>query len=171
MGHRRTLRVDYDKTTSIVCVVGSELNVNLDRSAPPGSKFFSVKCTANVQYNISPPPAETSHLSPILLTGNSVLLISMSHASQSERDEKLSVCYYGKNKEILGRAILYLTAIEISLDVDADRDGIVEKNNPDKESWKWGPNGHGAILLVNCDSEKTYNKKPDSEEARISKVT
>ncbi|MEQ2273670.1 hypothetical protein XENORESO_007061, partial [Xenotaenia resolanae] len=83
----------------------------------------------------------------------------------------LSVCYYGNNKEVLGRAILYLTAIEISLDVDADRDGIVEKNNPDKESWKWGPNGHGAILLVNCDSEKSYNKKPDSEEVRISKVT
>ncbi|XP_047203394.1 protein-arginine deiminase type-2 isoform X2 [Girardinichthys multiradiatus] len=171
MGHRRTLRVDYDKPTSIVCVVGSELNVNLDRSAPPGSKFFSVKCTANVQYNISPPPAETSHLSPILLTGNSVLLISINHASQSKRDEKLSVCYYGKNKEVLGTAIMYLTAIEISLDVDADRDGIVEKNNPDKESWKWGPNGHGAILLVNCDSEKSYNKKPDCEEARISKVT
>ncbi|MED6291718.1 hypothetical protein CHARACLAT_026443, partial [Characodon lateralis] len=95
----------------------------------------------------------------------------MGHASQFEGDEKLSVCYYGKNKEVLGTAILYLTAIEISLDVDADRDGIVEKNNPDKESWKWGPNGHGAILLVNCDSEKSYNKKPDSEEARISKVT
>ncbi|KAF7207644.1 transcript variant X3 [Nothobranchius furzeri] len=38
-------------------------------------------------------------------------------------------------------------------------------------SWKWGPNGHGAILLVNCDSETTYLKKPDSESDHISKVS
>uniref|UniRef100_A0A4W5ME76 protein-arginine deiminase n=1 Tax=Hucho hucho TaxID=62062 RepID=A0A4W5ME76_9TELE len=51
-----------------------------------------------------------------------------------------------------------LCLVEISLDVDADRDGQVERNNPNKGSWMWGPNGHGAILLVNCDSEHTYGK-------------
>ncbi|KAM4740580.1 protein-arginine deiminase type-2 isoform 2-T2 [Anableps anableps] len=167
MVYRRTLRIDCDKTTNVVCVVGPELIVNLDRSAPPGSKFFSVKCTANVKYNISPPPGETYR---VPLSGNSVILISMSHASQSENDDKLSVHYYGNSRKVLGKAVLHLTAIEISLDVDADRDGIVERNNPDKESWTWGPNGHGAVLLVNCDSEKTYRKSPDSEEPRISKV-
>lgn len=43
--------------------------------------------------------------------------------------------------------------------------------NISKESWTWGPNGHGAILLVNCDSEKTSNKSPDTEDVRISKVS
>ncbi|XP_059186142.1 protein-arginine deiminase type-2 isoform X2 [Centropristis striata] len=171
MIHPRTLRVDYGQTTSVICVVGSELNVNLNRSAPPSSKFFSVKCTSNVQYSISPPPQETSHLSPIPLNGNSVLLISMNQASQHENDSKLSVRYYGENKEVLGKAVLHLTAVEISLDVDADRDGVVEKNNPNKGSWKWGPNGHGAILLVNCDSERTYWKKPDSEKDHVYKVS
>ncbi|XP_072237763.1 protein-arginine deiminase type-2 isoform X2 [Leuresthes tenuis] len=171
MIHPRTLRVDYDQSTSILCVVGSELNVNLNRSAPPSSKFFSVKCTPNVQYRITPPPQDISHLSPIPLNGNSVLFISMGHASQNENDSKLSVRYYGENKEALGRAVLHLTAVEISLDVDADRDGIVEKNNPNKGSWKWGPDGHGAIVLVNCDSERTYLKKPDSEQDNISRVS
>ncbi|XP_067360653.1 protein-arginine deiminase type-2 isoform X2 [Channa argus] len=171
MSHSRTLRVDYDKTTSVLYVVGSELNVNLNRSAPPASKFFSVKCTSNVDYTISPPPQETSHLTPIPLTGNSVLLITMSHASQFENDSKLSVQYYGNNKEVMGKAVLHLTAVEISLDVDADRDGVVEKNNPNKGSWKWGPNGHGAIVLVNCDSERRYYKKPDSEQDYISTVS
>jgi len=32
----------------------------------------------------------------------------------------------------IDQAGLFLTAIEISLDVDADRDGVVEKNNPRK---------------------------------------
>uniref|UniRef100_A0A667WMH3 protein-arginine deiminase n=1 Tax=Myripristis murdjan TaxID=586833 RepID=A0A667WMH3_9TELE len=77
----------------------------------------------------------------------------MDRASTFENDSKLSVQYYGENKDVLGRAVLHLTAVEISLDVDADRDGIVERNNPNKGSWMWGPNGHGAILLVNCDSE------------------
>ncbi|XP_068561522.1 protein-arginine deiminase type-2 isoform X2 [Cebidichthys violaceus] len=171
MIHPRTLRVGYDQTISVVCVVGSELNVNLNRSAPPSSRFFSVKCTPSVQYSIGPSPQKTYHFSPIPLNGNSVLLIRMSHASQHENDSKLSVWYYGVSKEVLGRAVLHLTAVEISLDVDADRDGVVEKNNANKASWKWGPNGHGAILLVNCDSEWTWRKKPDREQENVSKVS
>nr|XP_033938965.1 protein-arginine deiminase type-2-like [Pseudochaenichthys georgianus] len=171
MMHPRTFRVDYEHVTSVVCVVGSGLNVNLNRSAPPGSEFFSVKSTATVQYSISPRPRETSHLSPIPLKGNSALLIRMSRASDYENDGKLSIRYYGEKKDVLGRALLHLTAVEISLDVDADRDGVVEKNNANKGSWKWGSNGHGAILLVNCDSERMLLKKLDSEQDQVSKVS
>ncbi|KAG7226752.1 hypothetical protein INR49_014101 [Caranx melampygus] len=171
MSHPRTLRLHYDKTASALCVVGSEHNVNLNRSAPPSSKFFSVKCSPNVQYSISPPPQGTSYFSPVPLGKNTVLLISMSQASAFENDSKLSVWYYGPNKETLGKALLHLTAVEISLDVDADRDGVVEKDNPNKGSWKWGPKGHGAILLVNCDSEWTYKKKPDAEMNYVSRLS
>ncbi|KAJ4927385.1 hypothetical protein JOQ06_015116 [Pogonophryne albipinna] len=171
MMHPRTFRVDYDHVTSVVCVVGSGLNVNLNRSAPPGSEFFSVKSTAIVQYSISPRPRETSHLSPIPLKGNSALLIRMSRASDYENDGKLSIRYYGEKKDVLGRVLLHLTAVEISLDVDADRDGVVEKNNANKGSWKWGSNGHGAILLVNCDSERMLLKVLDSEQDQVSKVS
>nr|XP_024658267.1 protein-arginine deiminase type-2 isoform X1 [Maylandia zebra] len=170
-GSQLTCRLDTQKTQQLLYVVGTSLTAKVNRSAPPTSKFFSVKGTANVQYSISPTPRDTSHLSPIPLTENSVLLISRDHASQHENDSKLSVQYYGANKEVLGRAVVHLTAVELSLDVDADRDGIVEKNNPKKGSWKWGPNGHGAILLVNCDSEKTYKKTPDSEDKSIYKVS
>uniref|UniRef100_A0A4W5MBA4 Peptidyl arginine deiminase, type II n=1 Tax=Hucho hucho TaxID=62062 RepID=A0A4W5MBA4_9TELE len=38
-------------------------------------------------------------------------------------------------------------------------------------SWMWGPNGHGAILLVNCDSEHTYGKRRDSESAEVTRVS
>ncbi|XP_022617089.1 protein-arginine deiminase type-2 isoform X1 [Seriola dumerili] len=169
--HHRTCRLNTENPNRIVHVVGTSMKANLNRSAPPSSKFFSVKCTYNVQYSISPPPWETSHLSPIPLSGNSVLLISMSRASEFENDSKLSVQYYGGNKEVLGRAVIYLTAVEISLDVDADRDGVVEKDNPNKGSWKWGPNGHGAVLLVNCDTERIYAKKPDIEQNYISRTS
>lgn len=59
------------------------------RSAPPSSVFFSVKCTPNVRYSISPQPRETAHLSPIPLSGSPVLLISMSQASETENDSKV----------------------------------------------------------------------------------
>uniref|UniRef100_A0A8C7J1J9 protein-arginine deiminase n=1 Tax=Oncorhynchus kisutch TaxID=8019 RepID=A0A8C7J1J9_ONCKI len=81
---------------------------------------------------------------------------------------QLSVMYYGEKTEVLGKAVVHLTAVEISLDVDADRDGQVERNNPNKGSWMWGPNGHGAILLVNCDSEHTYGKRRDSDICEMS---
>ncbi|XP_029947285.1 protein-arginine deiminase type-2 [Salarias fasciatus] len=158
MAHLRTLRADYNRTTSVLYVVGSEITVNLNRSAPPCSKFFSVKHTADVQYSINPPRSEADHLSPIPLNDDTVLLFSMKKASEEENDNKLSVRYYGTDKKMLGTAVLHLTAVEISLDVDADRDGIVEKNNPNKGCWKWGPDGHGAIILVNCDSERRWRK-------------
>uniref|UniRef100_A0A8C6LTS5 protein-arginine deiminase n=1 Tax=Nothobranchius furzeri TaxID=105023 RepID=A0A8C6LTS5_NOTFU len=95
----------------------------------------------------------------------------MSRASEHENDSKLSVTYYEESGAGIAKVVVHLTAVEISLDVDADRDGTVEKNNPHKGSWKWGPNGHGAIVLVNCDSERSYWKEPDNEDDHISKVS
>ncbi|TKS70755.1 Protein-arginine deiminase type-2 [Collichthys lucidus] len=167
----RTLRVGYDKPTSVVYVVGTELNVDLNRSAPPNSKFFSVKCTSNVHYFIMPWRQRTSNPSPIPLIEGLILVIIMSSASEEINESKVSILYYDENKKKLGDAVLHLTAVEISLDVDADRDGVVEKNNPNKGSWKWGPGGHGAILLVNCDCERIYWKRPDLEQRLISEAS
>ncbi|XP_038147148.1 protein-arginine deiminase type-2 isoform X2 [Cyprinodon tularosa] len=165
MAQWRTIRVDCEQTTSAVCVVGMELSVNLDRDAPPGCKFFSVKCSQNVLYTISPTPNETSHLSPMLLSGNTVLHIGTKrhfHPSPSYK-EKLTIRFYGEKKAFIGDAQLELVPLELSLDVDADRDGVVERNNPNKASWKWGPDGHGAVVLVNCDRESYYHEKPDCQ--------
>ncbi|KAG8007584.1 Protein-arginine deiminase type-4 [Nibea albiflora] len=164
----RTLRVDYGKLTRVVYVVGTELNVNLSRGAPPSSKFFNVKCSPNVHWSIGTvnPRIWRPHL--IYYIENTVLSITMSSASEEENDSKLSISYYDENKVKLDEAVVHLTAVEISLDVDADRDSIVEKNNPNKGSWKWGPDGHGAILLVNCDCERTYWKRPDLAQRLIS---
>ncbi|XP_006641986.2 protein-arginine deiminase type-2 [Lepisosteus oculatus] len=166
MVRQRTVRIESGVTTRVVYVVGTEMIVNVHRSAPPQSKSFGVQCSNAVQFQISPP---TQDAFPLPLTGASFLHITMDSASKHANADKLSVTYYGKDKEELGKAILHLTAIEISLDVDADRDGVVEKNNAHKASWKWGPNGHGAILLVNCDSEWVYKKRQDCEIDKITK--
>uniref|UniRef100_A0A4W5PAH2 protein-arginine deiminase n=1 Tax=Hucho hucho TaxID=62062 RepID=A0A4W5PAH2_9TELE len=90
---------------------------------------------------------------PTTLNGNTMLLITMDTASEVENDCKVNKVGHSHSHDSWP-----LCLVEISLDVDADRDGQVERNNPNKGSWMWGPNGHGAILLVNCDSERTYGK-------------
>uniref|UniRef100_A0A8D0HBS5 protein-arginine deiminase n=1 Tax=Sphenodon punctatus TaxID=8508 RepID=A0A8D0HBS5_SPHPU len=56
---------------------------------------------------------------------------------------------------------------EISLDVDADRDGVVEKNNPQKATWMWGSDGQGAILLVNCDKDDPLISALDCDDEKV----
>ncbi|XP_035379809.1 protein-arginine deiminase type-2-like isoform X1 [Electrophorus electricus] len=177
----RTLRIESGQTTKTIYVIGTELRVNLYRCAPSQCKFFSIKCNPTVQFRVEAgasaasvtmaTPAGGSFLSPQLLTKNTVVFISMKLASELVNDSKLSVRFYGNKLDVLGNAVLHLTAVDISLDVDADRDGIVERNNPNKASWKWGPNGHGAILLVNCDCESTFRKELDSEDEEITRVS
>ncbi|KAJ8360479.1 hypothetical protein SKAU_G00170040 [Synaphobranchus kaupii] len=170
--YQRTFRLSCEELSNALYVVGTELQVNISRCAPPKCKYFSVKCSPTVQYKIlPPPPPKEANTLPNLLTPKSILIITMDTASKHAFDSKLSVQYYTESTETLGRAILHLTAVEISLDVDADRDGVVEKNNPNKGSWKWGPQGHGAILLVNCDSEWTYRKRQDCDDPAITKVS
>ncbi|KAG7262292.1 hypothetical protein CRUP_003087 [Coryphaenoides rupestris] len=38
-------------------------------------------------------------------------------------------------------------------------------------SWTWGPEGHGAVVLVNCDSDHQYRQEIDSERKNISTVS
>ncbi|XP_067092365.1 protein-arginine deiminase type-2 isoform X2 [Osmerus mordax] len=164
----RTLRLDITKPNRAVHIAGTALKINLYMSAPPSSRFFSVKCSPQVQIRISPSPSDAG---PTPLRSSSVLLFSMDSPSVAVNDSKLSVMYYGKNSEVLAKAVLHLTSVEIYLDVDADRDGEVERNNPNKGSWTWGPDGQGAILLVNCDSERTYGKRVDSEQKDVTRVS
>uniref|UniRef100_A0A671KBA3 protein-arginine deiminase n=1 Tax=Sinocyclocheilus anshuiensis TaxID=1608454 RepID=A0A671KBA3_9TELE len=141
------------------------------RCAPPQSKSFSIKCGPNVHYKVTP-PAGDRNAAPYPLTPNSVLIVTMDAVSETANDSKVPTVQYIQSPLCLKKTSCCLGSVaEISLDVDADRDGIVEKNNPNKGSWKWGPNGHGAVLLVNCDSETTYKKTLDSEVDEINKVS
>jgi protein-arginine deiminase len=44
-------------------------------------------------------------------------------------------------------------AFTVCLDVDADRDGKVDENNPEKGHWRWGKDGTGAVVLVNSNRD------------------
>ncbi|NXG70861.1 PADI2 deiminase, partial [Baryphthengus martii] len=127
-------------------------------AAPPGAVSFGVKHTEGVSVEVGRRGRE--EVEPALDSGTRwpldegmVLRFSMSQASTELNDNKVTVSFYAEGGKPINQTGVFLTGIGISLDVDADQDGVVEKNNPNKASWSWGPQGHGAILLVSCDKE------------------
>ncbi|NXS58359.1 PADI2 deiminase, partial [Brachypteracias leptosomus] len=127
-------------------------------AAPPGAVSFSVKHTEGVSVEVARRGQEEVDAAlgsgmRWLLDEGTVLRFSMIQASTELNDNKVTVSFYAEGGQPINQTGVFLTGIGISLDVDADRDGTVEKNNPNKASWTWGPDGHGAILLVSCDKE------------------
>ncbi|NXG40000.1 PADI1 deiminase, partial [Dromaius novaehollandiae] len=83
------------------------------------------------------------------------VLVAMEALSKDVGDEKVRVSYFGEDGGVpVGRAMLYLTCVDVSLDADTSRSGAVNKTLAEKRTWTWGPEGHGAILLVNCDRDE-----------------
>nr|XP_037859846.1 protein-arginine deiminase type-1 isoform X2 [Chlorocebus sabaeus] len=75
---------------------------------------------------------------------------------------EVRVSYYGEQEDqALGHSVLYLTGVDISLEVDTGRTGKVKRSQGDKKTWRWGPEGYGAILLVNCDRDNHRSTEPD----------
>ncbi|NWH41883.1 PADI2 deiminase, partial [Chloropsis cyanopogon] len=127
-------------------------------AAPAGAVAFGVKHTEGVSVDVlfrgrAEPEAVSGAGTRWPLDEGTVLRFSMSRASSEVNDNKVTVSFYAEGGKPINQAGVFLTGVGISLDVDADRDGVVEKNSPNKASWAWGPEGHGAILLVSCDKE------------------
>ncbi|NXS83609.1 PADI2 deiminase, partial [Erpornis zantholeuca] len=127
-------------------------------AAPAGAVAFGVKHTDGVSVEVLPrgrgePEAVAGAGARWPLDEGTVLRGSMSRASSEVNDNKVTVSFYAEGGKPINQAGVFLTGVGISLDVDADRDGVVEKNSPNKASWAWGPEGHGAILVVNCDKD------------------
>ncbi|NXB22076.1 PADI2 deiminase, partial [Rhagologus leucostigma] len=127
-------------------------------AAPAGAVAFGVKHTEGVSVDLlfrghAEPEAVSGAGTRWPLDEGTVLRFSMSRASSEVNDNKVTVSFYAEGGKPINQAGVFLTGVGISLDVDADQDGVVEKNSPNKASWAWGPEGHGAILLVSCDKE------------------
>lgn len=171
MSKQRTLRLECGKPNQVIYVLGTVLNIDIYKPAPLGSQSFEVrsspgvKCSISDLYNIT---VAADNAKRWTLNNGTLLVVTMEKISNDLNDNKVTIIFYGdKFDKPIDKIILQLTAVHISLDVDADRDGKVEKNNPNKGSWKWGPNGHGAVLLVNCDKEAGEPAKSDKSDDTV----
>ncbi|XP_069805218.1 protein-arginine deiminase type-2 [Dendropsophus ebraccatus] len=161
----RTVRLERGQRLEAVCVLGSGLGVHVIGGSPPECKWFSLRSSPNIETEVLYSDASQQKvvkgetLWP--MSKRTLVVFRMTEPSAETNDGKVTISYYGKGDTPVDKAGIYLTGIEISLDVDADRDGEVEINNPHKASWSWGPDGQGAILLVNCDKDSMFSRTVD----------
>ncbi|XP_061457181.1 protein-arginine deiminase type-2 [Rhineura floridana] len=168
----RTLRLHYGTRIEVVCVVGTFLSTDVYGAAPVEAVTFGVKHSDDVEVEVI--SNDQSEYAPTNggkrwpLDPKTILRIKMTCPSTESNDNKVTVGYFDENGgHHIDQAGVFLTGIVISLDVDADRDGVVEKNHPKKATWTWGPDGQGAILLVNCDKENPYVGVEDCKDDKV----
>ncbi|XP_041062981.1 protein-arginine deiminase type-2-like isoform X1 [Carcharodon carcharias] len=175
MSKQRTVRVECGKPTQMNYVTGTELSIDVYKPSPPKSQLYEIrsspgiKCSILDQQLITP---VTESASKFVLHKGTILLVTQDKTSKDVNDNKVTVTFYeDKSDNPIDKMTLQFTAVSTSLDVDADRDGKVEENHPNKASWSWGPNGHGAVLLVNCDKDDAFSSKPDNTDNLVNRLS
>ncbi|KAM4016584.1 LOW QUALITY PROTEIN: protein-arginine deiminase type-1-like [Anomaloglossus baeobatrachus] len=168
MSEDRAIPVTHRRATYEVCVVGIETAIDIHRSAPRGADSFDVRGTSSLDVVIvydpravnKPKKGEKWPLNKV-----KKVVVSATKASADLNDSKVKVSYYGsRGADLLGSAMLYLTSVDLCLDVDVFRTGSVTRGVREKDTWSWGRGGKGAILLVNCDSDRNIAGVTDSED-------
>nr|XP_036855990.1 protein-arginine deiminase type-1 isoform X2 [Manis javanica] len=157
MAPQRAVQLSLKKPTYAVCMVGVETYVDVHSDLPQGAETFRVSGSSGLEVFVVYDPARVTAPTDKThwpLDANVDVTVSVDTASKDLNDLKVQVSYFGQHQGgALGHSVLYLTGVDISLDVDTHRTGKVRRAQGDKKTWHWGPEGHGAILLVNCDRD------------------
>lgn len=86
----------------------------------------------------------------------------------SEQTGRCTLQNIDRSDKIINEIHYVTISCPVLLDCDADRDGVVGYDEPGKANWVWGPEGRGAILLVNNDEGKSemspYSKQSEYAE-------
>ncbi|XP_055253026.1 protein-arginine deiminase type-4-like isoform X1 [Moschus berezovskii] len=157
--------------THAVCVLGTEMQLDVYSSAPKGYTSFSITASPGVVVEVAHrPPAKKSS------TGSSQwplepgldVSLKLRVASESEGDQKVQISYHGP-APTPAEALLHITGVEISLSADISRTGKVKPTGSvkDQRAWTWGPRGQGAILLVNCDRDSPDSPAVDYKDDQL----
>ncbi|KAM9035844.1 protein-arginine deiminase type-4 [Sarcophilus harrisii] len=170
MALQSLVRLSLDQPTYAVCVMGTETVVDLQGCAPAECKFFEIDATPGVVFYINCRPTKKSPSGTYKwpLESEVEMIVRMKAPSSHLNDQKIRISYIG-SKSSSDKALLYLTGVKISLDVDTCRKGKVKptKGKIDKRNWTWGPSGQGAILLVNCDNDNPESSTVDAEQETV----
>ncbi|NXK00590.1 PADI3 deiminase, partial [Corythaixoides concolor] len=171
MAQQRRVQLSTQRPTSTVCILGTELSLDVCGSAPKDAVAFHVQGTPGVKLYVVHETQSVKLPSSVCrwpLAAGAEVLLAMDALSKDVGDEKVRISYFGEAGGVpVGRAMLYLTCVEVSLDADTSRSGAVSRTLLDKATWTWGPDGHGAILLVNCDRDDPKAKTLDNHDTTI----
>ncbi|XP_068393840.1 protein-arginine deiminase type-6 [Eschrichtius robustus] len=156
MSFQSIVHLSLDSPAHAICVQDMEIYLDVNGCAPQQCKSFTVDSSPGVVvqiYGTDPVKIrEEAAMKRWPLSHPTNVLVGMASPSSANDKGKVSVSYYQHSEDVpMATAVLYLTSIELSLDVDVYRSGHFETNDKQaKKNWVWGPKGWGAILLVNC---------------------
>ncbi|XP_068018833.1 LOW QUALITY PROTEIN: protein-arginine deiminase type-1-like [Melanerpes formicivorus] len=168
MPQRHAVQMSTSHATYGVCVLGTEVFLDMRRAIPKGATSFDVHATSAVTVHVIHSPMTKPMVnSRWPLDPDIEVLVTIDVTSRSLNDNKVKISYYGREGNELSVAWLYLTCVEVSLDVDLNRNGRVKSKGKDKDKWTWGPDGQGAVLLVNCDRDSPGAGGTDSGQADV----
>ncbi|KAM7097615.1 protein-arginine deiminase type-3 [Molossus nigricans] len=157
MSLQRIVRVSLEHPTSAVCVAGVETLVDIYGSVPEGSKMFEVYGTPGVDVYVSSSlerGREHADTKRWHCDAGLEIIVVMNSPSNDLNDSHVQISYFSSNKPLpLASTVLYLTCVDITLDCDLNCEDRQNGSSVNKRQWVWGPDGYGAILLVNCDRD------------------
>ncbi|XP_058574898.1 protein-arginine deiminase type-6 [Neofelis nebulosa] len=169
MSFQSLVHLSLDGPVHALCVLGVDICLDLSGCAPEKCKSFTISGSPGVLvdiHNTSPlMTKEETATTRWPLSDPMDVLVKMISPSSAPDGDKVLVSYYLPDEEApVATAVLCLTGIVVSLDVDIYRSGQVEvaSDKQAKKNWVWGPSGWGAILLVNCsptDKGQSMDKK------------
>uniref|UniRef100_A0A8C8S1X1 protein-arginine deiminase n=1 Tax=Pelusios castaneus TaxID=367368 RepID=A0A8C8S1X1_9SAUR len=143
----------------------------LSLSIPSGAISFDARGTAEVRvYVVYYPNAvrKPAGAARWPLSSEVEVVVTMDVPSSTINDSKVRISYYGQkgNAPIEG-AWLYLTCVSkycsLAWSVFVPDPFVF----PLQTKWTWGPNGQGAVLLVNCDKDSPGAKDMDMANAYV----
>uniref|UniRef100_A0A8C3NTH6 Protein-arginine deiminase n=1 Tax=Geospiza parvula TaxID=87175 RepID=A0A8C3NTH6_GEOPR len=168
MAPRHVVPMSTSHAARGVCVLGTEVFLDTRRSTPRGAVSFDVHATPAVTVHMIHSPATKPSLDARWpLDPDIEVVVTIDATSRTVDDNQVKISYYDREGRELAVAWLYLTCVEVSLDVDWSRSGRVKSKGKDKDKWTWGPDGQGAVLLVNCDRDSPGAGGTDSGQADI----
>lgn len=146
----------------VILVTGQPINIPIQSLIDVSVEWVELKRVGELilkQSNSSAILSEKNLIATAELADS--LIIQGNTYSEELDDRSLTINLLDKNKTVVVSYGLFFTVLRICLDVDADRDGVVEENNPNKANWKQGKDGYGAILLVNSDRDRPEANEQD----------
>ncbi|CAI9165660.1 unnamed protein product [Rangifer tarandus platyrhynchus] len=174
MAPKRAVRLSPKKPSYALCAVGVETYLDVHSDVPKGAENFGVSGSSGVKIFMAYDPARVTE--PMgrahwPLDASVDVVISVDAASKALNDLKVKISYFGQPAGgALGHSVLYLTGADISLDADTGRTGKVKRTQGDKKSWRWGPEGYGAILMVNCDRDSLRSTEMDLTNTQLTSL-
>ena len=136
-----------------VLVTGQPTTVVLTEAIPPRSNRLTLSTTGELFVQL-PDGTEFAGETTLETIPDQLSLLARTY-SAALGDRVLTLEFATDDGPV--RYTLQLTATRICLDVDADCNGIVDEDNPAKRDWQWGPEGQGAIFMVNSDQDIDYS--------------